>query len=67
MKLTGPAKRLFQLQCRCNRPGNLSWSFQPWGCVFDGKLDWQGEDEKDFGVIHVEGNNVFRDTLGSRC
>ena len=27
MKLTGPAFRLFEIQCRCSRPGNLSGSF----------------------------------------
>src|SRR4051794_16330747 len=29
MKLTGPASRLFEIQCPCSRPGNLSGTLAP--------------------------------------
>ncbi len=32
--------------------------FVPWGCVLNGEIGWQGEDENDMGVIKVADNIV---------
>lgn len=32
--------------------------FEPLGYILNGDIAWQGEDEEDFGIIHVEDNCV---------
>mgnify|MGYP006280343865 CR=1 FL=1 len=32
--------------------------FNPWGYYLNGKVEWQGEDEDDHGVIIVKSNNI---------
>lgn len=32
--------------------------FKEWGVVMSGEVDWQGENEEDFGRIYIEDNRV---------
>jgi hypothetical protein len=33
--------------------------FQPWGILLNGKIEWEGEDSDDIGVIILEDNKVI--------
>lgn len=32
--------------------------FTKWGCILNGKVNWQGEDDRDNGVIEVNDNTI---------
>lgn len=33
---------------------------EPWGCILNGQVKWQGEREEDWGTIEVVNNHVFK-------
>jgi hypothetical protein len=39
--------------------------FKPWGYSLSGEVEWQGEDNNDFGKIMVE-DNVITVALGKK-